>query len=708
MEGKRKVDKKKKKAQVPFRLNILFFVIFLLFSALILQLGIVQILNGEAYEDEINRTIQDTTSIPVPRGKIYDRHHNTIVDNKPLYSITYTPEKNVQAEDRLEVAEKLSKYIKMYTDDEDKEEKYDSISERNKKEYWYLNNRKEADSRLSDEEAAELENSEQYTTILDRITEEEYEDLTEEDLDIILIQRELDKAYSLTPQIIKNENVTADEYAKVAEHLDELPGVNATTDWNREYPYKNTFKNLLGNITSQKQGIPADKEDYYLTRGYSRNDRVGRSGLEEEYEELLRGRKEQIEHTTDKDGNVMGSKTVVAGERGKDLVLTIDMELQEEVDKIVREELKTAKQKFPYENRFLREAMAVVMNPQTGEILAVSGQHYNQDKSKYEDAANKAIHEAHVPGSTVKGASVLAGYQSGAISPGDTFYDRAIKIAGTPQKSSWKQLGSVNDIDALRMSSNVYMFYIALRMGGEYRNPFPNGSSVSFDRGAFQEMRNYYNQFGLGVQTGVDYPYEAVGVVGDTSKAQAGNLLDLAIGQYDTYTTLQLAQYVSTIANDGYRVRPHFLNEIRLPDASQEDSLGTVYRSQNTDILNRIQMPQSQIDRVQEGFRQAFQSQSGTGYQYYMGADYSPAGKTGTAESVYVDDGTVYETENRSLVGYAPHDEPEVAFAVIVPYLGKVSSQHPINHNIGRGILDTYFDLKKERDQGEEEQKNDD
>src|SRR5699024_4093662 len=143
------------------------------------------------------------------------------------------------------------------------------------------------------------------------------------------------------------------------------------------------------------------------------------------------------------------------------------------------------------------------------------------------------------------------------------------------------------------MSSNIYIIYIVLRMGGYYRYPFTNSYSVCCDKGAFQEMRNYYNQFGLGVKTGVDFPYEPTGVVGDTSSARAGNLLDLAIGQYDTYTTMQLAQYVSTIANGGYRVRPHFLKEIRMPNASEDDRLGSVYRSVNTDILNRVQMPKS-------------------------------------------------------------------------------------------------------------------
>src|SRR5699024_12779462 len=109
-----------------------------------------------------------------------------------------------------------------------------------------------------------------------------------------------------------------------------------------------------------------------------------------------------------------------------------------------------------------------------------------------------------------------------------------------------------------------------------------------------------------------------------------------------------------------------------------------------------VQMPKSQIERVQEGFRQAYQEQSGTAYSYFTGKDYNPAGKTGTAESVYVEDGTVAKTENRSLIGYAPHDEPEVAFAIIAPYLS--NSDYAINNYIGEGIMDAYLELKERRD----------
>ncbi|RLL48070.1 penicillin-binding protein 2 [Oceanobacillus piezotolerans] len=691
--------KKKKKAQLPFRINIVFFIIFLLFSVLILQLGVVQILNGEDFQKEIERTIKDTTKIPVPRGKFYDRNHNIIVDNEPVYSITYTPPKGIQAEDRLKVAEELANYITMVPEGEDAEEYFDrSLTERNLKEYWYLKNQEEADERVSTEEASELNNAEVYNLTLNRITEEEISDFTLQEKEVIAIKKELDKAFSLTPHTVKNEGVTAEEYAQVSENLSELPGINATTDWNRTYPYDETLKSLLGGITSQEEGIPAESEDYYLTRGYSRNDRVGKSGLEQYYESLLKGRKEQIQYTTTKNGTVIGAETVVEGESGKDLVLSIDMELQEAVDEILREELKNNVSGNPH----LEDMLAIVLDPNTGELLAVSGQHYDRDSSEFSNVAFKNLYDAHMLGSTIKGATVLSGLQSGVISPGQVFYDQQFYGGGTLFRSWTTGIGAVDDINALKRSSNVYMFYIALRMGGDYRYPFPSRSTLAIDNEskfeAFQQFRNYFAQLGLGVETGVDYPYEATGFAG--TNPQAGNLLHFAIGQYDTYTNIQQAQYISTIANGGYRVAPHFLKEVREPLPTDE-KLGPIYEAKHTDVLNRIDT--EHIDRIQEGFRRVFQEQGGTARSTFAGKPYNPAGKTGTAESrVYKNvNGEIvgYDTINLNLVGYAPFDNPEVAFAVIVPGLSRGHSNYP-NYTIGEKILDTYFEMKKERASG--------
>ncbi|WLV23571.1 penicillin-binding protein 2 [Aciduricibacillus chroicocephali] len=680
------MEKKKKRPQLPFRLNLVFVVVFLLFSVLIVQLGVVQILKGQEYQDEIDRTVQETTAIPVPRGKIFDRNHKVVVDNKALYSITYTPPKGVQAEDKLEVAEKLAKYISM-----DKKA-IEGLTERNKKEYWYLKHRDEADKRISQAESKDLSNADLYNKTLDRITEEEISGFTDKELKVMAIKKEMDKGYALSQQIVKNENVTPEEYAQVAEHLSELPGVNATTDWDRVYPNKDTFKSMLGTITTQDQGIPAEKAAYYLTRGYSRNDRVGKTGLEEQYEGLLRGRKEQIQYTTSKSGAIIDSETIVPGERGKDLILSIDMDLQKKVDKVVREKMSHVLGGAPYMN----DVTAVVMKPKTGEVLAISGQHYDRKKGEFENASYKALYDANRPGSIVKGATVLAGFQSGVTSPSQYFYDAPIKIAGTPSKSSWKNMGSINYHTALAQSSNVYMFYVALRMGGEYGNP--TGRSAKFNPEAFQEMRNYFSQFGLGTNTGIDFPYESTGYKG--TKKTAGLLMDFAIGQYDTFTTMQLAQYVSTIANDGYRVKPHLLKEVREPSEENSEE-SPLFKTVDTQVLNRIQMDEQYIKDVQGGFKAAYQASNGTASGTFANKSYNPAGKTGTAQNeVYEDGKMLAETENLSLIGYAPFDDPEVSFALLVPNMPKNSGSH-VNYEIGEGILDAYFDKKKKNNEEE-------
>lgn len=689
------MQKKQKKSRIPFRANMLFFIVFVLFTVLVIQLGIVQILDGESHQAEIDRTINDISKSSVPRGKIFDRNGKVVVDNNPLYAITYTPPKRVQAEDKLDLAEELVSFIQM----EDKVK--DKISERNKKEYWYLKNIDEATDRLTDEEIEDLDDVEQYDLMLERITDDDLDDISDEDLDVIAIKRELDKAYALTPEVIKNKDISIKEYAQIAEHLNSLPGINATTDWEREYVQGDTFKSVLGSITSQEEGIPAEKKDYFMTRGYNRNDRVGKSGLEEQYEEALRGRKEQIEYTMTKTGKIISTDVKVPGSRGKDLILTVDMDFQKKVDELVLKELKAVRAKG---NPHAENALAVAMNPKTGEILAMSGHQYNKDKNEYENISSKVLHDQHIPGSTIKGATVLTGLQSEFLSPGESIVDSPVQIAGTPIKRSYRSgIGAVNDITALKQSSNVYMYYVALRAGGDFRYPYPKNASTSMSKSeGFLTMRNYFNQFGLGVQTGIDFPHEEIGVEGNEADADAGNVLDFAIGQFDTYTTLQLGQYVSTIANDGYRVQPHFVKEIRSP-GSNNDELGAVEDVLDTKVLNKININDDYIKRTQDGFWKAFNESGGTGYSYWANKSYKAAGKTGTAQNELREqreDGTWYKkakTENLALVGYAPYDNPEIAFAVIVPHLSP-SKGDSVNHKIGTGIMDLYFDKKKDED----------
>ncbi|MFD3447719.1 peptidoglycan D,D-transpeptidase FtsI family protein [Microbacteriaceae bacterium 4G12] len=688
-----KKRKKKQKDHVPFRLNMLFFAVFIMFSVLILRLGVVQIVYGDEYKREVEKADNSTVSTPVPRGKIYDRYDRMVVDNTPLRTITYTRMKGSKNEDRMKVAKELANLIDM---------PIDKITDRDKKDFWMQLHPKEAKAKITEQELKllqekKLTDKDVYEHQLDRVTDAEIQELTPQDLKVLAIKSQMDGGYAMIPQIIKNKDVTPEEYAKVSENLDKLPGVDTTTDWDRSYPYDSMLRTVLGNVTSANEGLPKDKLDYYLVRDYTRNDRVGKSYIEQEYEDTLHGTKAQVKNVTDAKGNILETLYKSKGERGKDLALTIDMELQKQVEQIIEEELKAAKAESG--SGMLDRAFVVMMNPKNGEILSMAGkQLVNKDGvQEVQDYALGAMTSSYAMGSAVKGATLLTGYQTGAIQPGQHFIDEPIKIKGTKEKKSWKTMGDISDLDALRMSSNVFMFKTAMSIAGvQY---VPNGT-LDVKQKAFDTMRYYFSEFGLGVPTGIDLPNEGIGLKGKTD--QPGFLLDLAIGQYDTYTPLQLVQYASTIANGGYRMKPQIVKEVREP-SNKPGEEGKVIDSTEPVVLNKIDMKDDYIKRVQEGFREVMQDPGGTAQNVFGGAPYKPAGKTGTAQTFYDGPdmtirntgpgGTQPETYNLTLVGYAPYDNPEIAFSVVVPWISDTSL---INKKIGKRVLDAYFNLKQQ------------
>jgi penicillin-binding protein A len=685
---------KKKKKQVSLRLNLVFFTVFVLFSMLILRLGIVQIVYGEDYKREIERTEDITVNSPVPRGKMYDRNMTTIVDNSASNAITYTKSQGTGTAEMIEVAKKLAALIHKDVKD---------VRERDKKDYWLFRNPELAEKKITEEEwdlfyEEELDNTDIYNLQLERISEKELNELTDKDMEIIAIFREFSSGYALTPQIVK-KNVTAKEYAAVSENLEQLPGVDTTTDWDREYPLKPTLATVLGGITDSNEGLPRERLEYYLSRDYSRNDRVGKSYLELQYEDVLHGQKAKVKNITDKSGNVLDTEIITEGERGKDLVLSIDMDLQIAVEKIIEEELAKAKQQP--RTRLLDRAFVVLMDPFTGEVLTMAGKQIVKDEetgaNTMRDFALGNITTSYTVGSAVKGATVLTGLSTGAISPGTTFHDTPIVIKGTKPKSSWRAgLGTLDYKNALKVSSNVFMYRTAINVGGgvyQYNQP------LSISPKAFDTFRNSFAQYGLGVRTGIDLPNEMAGFKG--IDRGPGLLLDFAIGQYDTYTTMQLAQYVSTIANGGNRIKPQVVREIREPVMNNEE-IGPVLKTFEPVVLNKIDAEPSWISGVQEGFRRVMQVSGGTAYGSFGSANYKPAGKTGTAQAFY--DGPERSkfdeappVMNLSLVGYAPYDNPEVAMAVMVPWAYEGNSGHSANSAIGRRVLDTYFELKEKR-----------
>lgn len=689
----KKETAKKKKSHIPFRINVLFFVVFLLFSGLIFRLGVVQIVDGEDYLSKVEQTEDVTVNGSVPRGKLLDRHYRTIVDNTSVDAITYTRYQRTTNQEMLELARKLSKIIEQ----DDKK-----VTERDQRDFWILLNPERAEAKITEEEIQlnkeeKLTHGQLYKLQVERVTEQELAELEKEDIKVLAIYREMTSAKALTPKIIKNENVTSEEVAVISENLESLPGIDVVTDWERVFPFDETLRSIIGSVSTTDKGLPEDKLDYFTIRDYQRNDRVGTSNLEMQYEDILAGQKSKERNVTDKAGNVLESLVVSEGQRGKDLVMTIDIDLQTKIEQIIEEELRAKKAMGG--TYLLDRAFVVMMNPHTGEVLAMAGKQYvknKQGKRELNDFAQGTITTSYNVGSSVKGATVLMGYQTGAISPNSVIHDQTLRIKGTPPKGSYTPMGSINDLTALRRSSNVYMFMTAIRMGG---GTYRYNQSLSLPLSLYDEMRFYYNQFGLGVRTGIDLPNESAGMKGENDP-NVGKILDLSIGQYDTYTTMQLAQYVSTIANGGKRIQPRLVKEIREPSADP-DELGQVVMSVQPKVLNTVDMKPEWISRVQEGFRQVMQSPGGTASGAFAREPYSPAGKTGTAESFY--DGPekatygVAPTMNLSLVAYAPHNNPEVAMAVIVPWAYQGRSGHSMNNDIGKKALQAYFELKESR-----------
>jgi len=693
-----KKQKKKSDRAVPMRLNILFLCVFILFSAMIIQLGKVQIIDGETYKNEVEKRENATVSLSVPRGKIFDREGNPVVDNKSLRTITYTKMKGVKSEEILKTASQLAEIIEIPQEDIDK------LTETDKKDFWMQLNPTLTEKLVSKKEINRFRDKDITGKNLDkkieelkrkRVTDKNLQDLTDKDIKVLAIKSKMTSGYQMAPQIIKKD-VSEKEFTIISEGLANLPGVDVSVDWERVYVNDGLFRSVLGNVSNSDEGLPSERLDYYLVRDYSRNDRVGKSYIEQQYEDVLHGTKKEVRSVADKQGTTIRTETISEGKSGKNLTLTIDMELQKKVEESIEKILKA----YKGSESMLDRAFVVMMNPKNGQVLSMAGKRLveKDGKTEIEDYALGTMTSSYELGSTVKGATVLTGFETKAITPGTYFYDAPMKFKGTREKKSWKEFGNIDDLRALQVSSNVYMFHTALKIAGV---DYVKNSSLNIKQEYFDKMRYYFRQFGLGVPTGIDLPNETAGQIGKKDN-QPGFLLDYSIGQYDTYTPLQLVQYISTIANGGYRMKPQIVQEVR-EQTSQKDEIGKVVHAVEPIVLNKIDMKEDYINQVKEGFRKVFQEGDGTGVRAFQKASYKPAGKTGTAQTVYGGESDIGRNEkgerrecyNLTLAGYAPYDNPEVAFSVVVPWV--MNDKSGINSDIGKEVLDAYFELKNKR-----------
>lgn len=672
---KEKSNDEKVRNTMNRRINFIFGLVVFIFAIMVLRLGYLQIAQGSHYKQLIKNDENITVNESVPRGRIVDRNGKVLVDNASKMAITYTRGHKTSQKEMLETAKKLSSLINMDTD---------KIYDRDKKDFWVTLHPQKAKDLMKKEQSMLEDGSisqEQYDEQQrKKIGKKQLSELSKKDLQILAIYREMNAGSTLDPQIIKNEDVTEKEYAAVSQQLSKLPGVNTSMDWDRKYPYKDTLRGIFGDVSTSTEGLPKELTEQYLSKGYSRNDRVGKSYLEYQYEDVLRGKKKQMKYTTDKSGKVINSEVINPGSRGHDLQLTIDIDLQKKVESLLDKQIAKLRSQGAKD---MDNAMIVVQDPKNGDILAMAGKQISKN-GKLTDYDIGNFTAQFAVGSSVKGGTLLAGYQNNAIKVGEQMVDEPLKFQGGLTKRSYFNKNgrvTINDKEALMHSSNVYMFKTALKLAGDpYYSGMPLPSDISM---AGQKLRKGLNQVGLGVKTGIDLPNETNGQIEPLTN-NPGNYLDLSIGQYDTYTPLQLSQYVSTIANNGYRIQPHI--GLSIHDATNKDELGPVKRKVKGNVLNKVNNSQKEIGEVQDGFKMAFNEKDGTGYASFKDTVVPSAGKTGTAEVFQDGEPRV----NSTYVGYAPIKDPKLAFSIV--YTNQPVPPPWLNGgDLGRDVINYYF-----------------
>ena len=666
--GGRRKTRKGSMSRIPVRLNVLMGIVILMLVALGWRLVDLQITDSAKYKTEVTSAESSIEKTNVQRGLIYDSTGKVLVTNKGSQAITYTKPRTITDKQMYKVANQVGKYVSIDTSSEE-------LSTASFAKY-YIQSPKHAKAVVEASGTNAAPGTDAYVDALTNYIEKHQSKfkLTDDQKNRALIFQKMSNAYSLSTVYLKEDNVKQSEIANIGERQSKMPGVRVGIYYTRDYPEGEGIKSLVGGTSTSKSGLPSDSVNELLTKGYSRDDIVGTSYLEKQYEDTLKGSKGRVKVTSGNNDKT-NEETLYSGQAGGNLNLTINNKFQNDVEQVLKD-------KIPGGNT--TGAYAVVLNPKTGGVYASAGVNRDSSTGSVTSDALSTVNQANVVGSVVKPATITTGFMNNVITPqNSTLTDQPIKVAGTSPKTSWwNQNGSGNmpltADQALMMSSNTYVMQVMLKLGG--LNYYDGMSLSSLPTNVFQTMRDGFSRFGLGVKTGIDLPGEITGIRGETSRSDIGKALDESFGQYDTYTTMQLAQYVATIANGGYRIRPHIVQSITTRDRDKNKITTTV----PSEVMGTVNWTSAQRQMIWDGMNDVVHSSSkyatGTGLK-----DIKPAvsAKTGTAETFTNGQSTL----TSSLISFVPNSD--VALAIVVP--GVNQEDENVNQKIAKDIYKAYW-----------------
>ena len=665
---------------IPIRLNLLFSIIILLFMTIIGRLLYMQVLNKGFYETKLASASKTKVTTSSARGEIYDASGKPLVENTVKQVVSFTRNNKMTAADLKETAKKLLAYVGVTSP---------TLTDRQLADYYLADQdvyKKVVESlpreKRLDSDGNRLSESELYNNAVDSVQTSQL-NYTEDDKKEIYLFSQLNAVGNFETGAIATDSLTDTQIALIASASKNLPGISISTSWDRKV-LETSLSSIVGSVSSEKAGLPAEEADAYIKKGYSLNDRVGTSYLEKQYEETLQGKRSVKEIHLDKYGNMESVENIEDGTKGNNIKLTIDLAFQDSVDNLLKSyfnsELGNGGAKYS------EGVYAVALNPKTGAVLSMSGLKHDLKTGELTPDSLGTVTNVFVPGSVVKAATISSGWENGVLSGNQTLTDQPIVFQGSAPINSWYTAFSVpmpiTAVQALEYSSNAYMVQTALGLMGQTYQPnmFVGTSNLE---SAMGKLRSTFGEYGLGSATGIDLPDESTGFV--PKDYSFANYITNAFGQFDNYTPMQLAQYVATIANNGVRLAPHIVEGIY--DNNDKGGLGELIQAINTKEINKVNISESDMAILHQGFYQVSHGTSPltTGRAFSDGATVSISGKTGTAES-YVADGQ--EATNTNAVAYAPSDNPQIAVAVVFPH--NTNLTNGVGPSIARDIINLY------------------
>ncbi len=680
---------------------IVVIVISVIFIATLFNL---QIVNGENYREQSEKRMLRTKNITAPRGEIYDRNGVILATNKLSYDVELYKVRVSTKEQN----DGILRLVEILNENSDKV--YSTFPVNDDLNGFNFENTEEEQKWKKE---MKLDSTLTFDQVIDKYIEkyelQDYSDNRLNQIKMIEIKYEANlNGYSLFNSATIAKDISQKSVAKIGEEKYKIYGISIVSVPKRYYPNGNLLSHTIGYVSK----ISSTEYEKEKEEGYSVNSVVGKAGIEQSFEKYLKGKDGVIKEETDTLGNVSSQTETTEAKSGDNVTLTIDYRLQKVAEESLLNTINGLQNGTLVGKKFsdANAGAVVVLDVDSGEVLAsasyptydinsliggISLKDWNAlQNNSLHPMLNRVVSGTYSPGSTFKMLVGMAGLMNGKITVDEKYYDPVIYPYGYHPKC-WLYTdrhmthGWINIEGAIKGSCNCYFYEVGRRIG-------------------ISEIVKYAKLFGLGQKTGIELSGEVAGTIaGADDKSEdglkspwyLGDTLSAAIGQSgSSYTPIQLANYIATIANGGKLNKVSLIKSVDNEVAGTSESLADInkYISEYTGVNfeeKDLNINSEYIDAIKKGMLSVTSETGGTSYIVFKNSDIQVAGKTGTAQ---VPNGN----NNGIFVGFAPYDNPKIAVVAVIEHGGEGT----YTANVVKPIMEEYFNIDKESKQNEKAQ----